>query len=68
MPIEVGSFWRCGSLLYEGLSSTDIFAKVLKVYPDKVYIMRKQDYGFTDLTPMSMSREEFLTYYEKLEQ
>lgn len=68
MPIEVGSFWRCGSLLYDGLSTTDIFAKVLYVGDNKVYIIRKQDFGFTELEPTSIDKNEFLTYYQKLEQ
>lgn len=67
-PIEIGSFWYCGSLLYEGLSTTDIFAKVLAVGENKVYILRKQDFGYTELPPTSMDRQEFLTYYKRLEQ
>lgn len=68
MEITPGSFWRCGSILFDGLSTSDIFAKVLKCTATTVYIIRKQDYGFTDLSPASYSIDEFLAYYQKLEQ
>ena len=67
MPhIEAGSYWVCRVEKGE-INSHSIFAKVLHVGDDKVHYIRRQNYGFLDLTPNSLSIEDFLFYYERLE-
>lgn len=66
--IKAGTYWRCGSLLYNGLSDTDIFAKVLHVNDSQVHIIRTTQYGFESMPPATMTIEEFIKYYKKLEQ
>lgn len=66
--IKAGTYWYCGSLLYNGLSDTDIFAKVLHVNDCNVYFIRTTQYGFESMPPAKMTIEEFIKYYKKLEQ
>ena len=65
--IKVGSYWVCKPVFYTNLASTDIFAKVLKVTETKVFLARKSQYGFEDLSPVSMEINEFIELYFKLE-
>lgn len=65
--VAVGSYWICKSIFMKSLSPTDIFAKVLKVTENKVFISRKTKYGYEDMAPASFTTEEFLELYLKLE-
>lgn len=65
--ITPGSYWVCKSLLKPGLNPTDIFCKVLTCKEDKVHIIRKSEYGFKDLPPMTFDVEQFLELYMRLE-
>lgn len=65
--VETGSYWICKSVFVRSLSPTDIFCKVLKVTDNKVFILRKTEYGFKDLPPQSFDVEMFLELYLKLE-
>lgn len=65
--IETGSYWICKSVFVRSLSPTDIFAKVLKVTENNVFILRKTKYGYEDMAPASFTTEEFLELYFKLE-
>lgn len=68
MPhIEAGSFWVCRAENSFTITSHAIFAKVLHVSDGKVQYIRKQNYGFLDLTPNTLTIDEFLKYYERLE-
>lgn len=68
MPhIEAGSYWVCRAEKSLTITSHAIFAKVLHVSDDKVQYIRKQNYGFLDLTPNTLSIDDFLEYYERLE-
>lgn len=68
MPhIEAGSYWVCRAENSYTITSHAIFAKVLHVSDDKVHYIRKQNYGFLDLKPNTLTIDEFLKYYERLE-
>ena len=68
MPhIEAGSYWVCRAENSLTITSHAIFAKVLHVSDDKVQYIRKQCYGFLDLSPSTLTIDEFLQYYERLE-
>ena len=57
--ITPNSLWVLRTKLFDS-SSDDIYAKVLKVGEEKVFIERKTLYGFKDLTPMSVRIYDFL--------
>lgn len=65
--IEAGSYWVCCSEKTLKITSHSIFAKVLHVSDGKVRFIRKQCYGFLDLSPNTLTIDEFLVYYERLE-
>lgn len=65
--VEAGSYWVCCCFEKGEINSHSIFAKVLHVGDGKVHYIRRQNYGFLDLKPNSLSIEEFLRYYERLE-
>ena len=58
--IKSGQIWKCPARN----DRDSIIVKVLEVFPDKVFIMRKTHYGFTDLKPMHMTPDEFTFVYE----
>ena len=62
--IKPGQVWICKSLFNLGIVETDIFAKVLKVSPERVFIIRKTNLGFRDLQPAAMDLNEFIGYYD----
>ena len=62
--IKPGQVWICKSLFNLGIVETDIFAKVLKVSPERVFIIRKTNFGFRDLQPAAMDLNEFIGYYD----
>lgn len=64
--IKAGDYYVCTSVFNPHLTSTDIFAKVLAVYPDSIYIIRCTEYGFKNLSPVKMELDEFLGFYHKL--
>ena len=45
------------------LSTSDIISKVIRVTEDRVFLIRKTDFGFTDLAPEIMKIEEFINNY-----
>ena len=57
--ITVGSLWQLRMKLFD-TAPEEIFAKVLKVGEEKVFIERKTMYGFKDLAPMSIRIYDFL--------
>ncbi|MBO7732468.1 MAG: hypothetical protein J6S67_07940 [Methanobrevibacter sp.] len=65
--ITPGSYWICKSRFCPGLNPTDIFAKVLDCKDGKVHIIRKEQYGFSDLPPKTFRVGEFLDLYLRLE-
>ena len=65
--LKEGTYWICKSAFNVLVQPTDIFAKILKVGEDKVYIMRKSKFGYEDLQPISMDITEFLSFYFRLE-
>ena len=65
--ITPGSYWIFKSSKHFGMSSKDIIAKVLSVNDDNVHVIRKTEYGFTDLTPATFKIDSFLTVYMRLE-
>lgn len=65
--IEAGSYWVCCSEKTLKITSHSIFAKVLKVTENKIFISRKTKYGYEDMAPASFTTEEFLELYFKLE-
>lgn len=68
MPhIETGSYWVCRTEKSFTITSHSIFAKVLHVGDGKVHYIRKQCYGFLDLKPNTLTFDEFLQFYERLE-
>ena len=62
-----GSFWIIKECYFKE-SATDIYAKVLKVTEDRVFIARKSQFGFEDLPPASMKINEFLILFNALEE
>ena len=58
--IKPGQIWK----LQARHEKDSIIVKVLDVFPDRVFIMRRTGYGFIDLKPMSLSRDEFLFLYD----
>lgn len=68
MPhIEAGSYWVCRTENSLTITSHAIFAKVVHVGDEKVQYIRKQNYGFLDLSPNTLTIDQFLKYYERLE-
>jgi len=65
--ITPGSYWVCKSIFCFDIAPTDIFCKVLACKEGKVHIIRKTEYGFKDLPPMSFDIEQFLELYMRLE-
>ena len=57
--ITPDSLWVCKMKLFD-TSPDDIYAKVLKVGDEKVFIERKTLYGYKDLSPMSVRIYDFL--------
>ena len=62
--IKPGQVWICKSQFNLGLVDTDIFAKVLKVSPERVFIIRKTNFGFKDLMPAAMDFNKFIGFYD----
>lgn len=65
--ITPGSIWICKSIFRPGIGASDILCKVLSVNEDNIHIIRKQDYGFTDLPPATFKVDKFLELYMRLE-
>lgn len=60
--ITPNSLWVCQMKLFDS-SPDDIYAKVLNVGEEKVFIERKTNYGFKDLAPMSIRIYDFLDVF-----
>ena len=65
--ITPGSYWICKNIFRYGIGPTDIICKVLSVNEDKIHIIRKTEYGFKDLPPMTFNEDQFLELYMRLE-
>lgn len=61
--ITPGSLWVCQMKMFDS-SPDDIYAKVLKVGEEKVFVERKTNYGFKDLPPMSIRIYDFLDTFK----
>lgn len=66
LHVKAGEVWICKSKFNIDVQSTDIFAKVLKVFPESgnVFVTRKSQFGFEDLPPKKFSLDEFLSLYQ----
>ncbi len=64
--IKVGDYFICKSVFNAGIVSTDIFAKVLAIYPESIYILRCTEFGFKQLSPIKVELDFFLSFYTKL--
>ena len=45
------------------LSAADIIAKVIRVSENRVFLIRKTDFGFTDLPPTVLTKKTFINNY-----
>ncbi len=45
------------------LSTSDIIAKIIRVSEDRVFLILKTDFGFTDLAPKIEKKENFINNY-----
>ena len=45
------------------LSTSDILAKIIRVSENRVFMIRKTDFGFTDLAPEIMKIEDFVNNF-----
>lgn len=62
--IKPGEVWIAKSKFNIDVVETDVFCKVLKVFSDSVFILRKTQFGFKDLAPVRYSTEQFLEKYQ----
>ena len=68
LHVKPGEVWMCKSKFCFDVQNTDIFAKVMKVFPETntVFVIRKTNFGFEDLPPKKFSIDEFLSMYQFL--
>lgn len=66
LHVKPGEVWICKSAFNIDVQSTDVFAKVMKVFPDtgNVFVIRRTNFGFEDLPPKKFSLDEFLSMYQ----
>ena len=62
--IQPGEVWIAKSRFNVDVVETDVICKVLKVFDDSVFIIRKTQFGFKDLEPVRYPVEQFLEMYQ----